>query len=111
MSRYTENDLRKDVEYMNDELKKSGSEWLLQVAPRNGYCGVDAVVPWDGRSKNVEVGTPRECWGAANRWQIDECRRQKAMALSRSLTNLHATLRTKKQLAAYEEVKKHVPQL
>lgn len=66
--RYTEKALTTDVKEMNEALAHTG--FFLRVNPRNGMCGVDLYRKDANRSggvcvRNIELGTPRECYNAA----------------------------------------------
>lgn len=73
MSRYTTKSLEHDVLTMNDTLADAGSDIHFEVSPRNGSCAIDQCET--GNYRNLEVGSPRECYQAANRVVIRECQR------------------------------------
>lgn len=74
-NRYTEHDLKLDVDKLNLALKASGSSHSLSVNPRNGYCAVDVHKAVDGRIRNLrmlEAGSPKVCHNACVDFSDDE---------------------------------------
>lgn len=67
--RYTEKALQADIRELNETLKPSG--YFLRVDSRNGYTAIDEYRADSTKAsgaacvRNIECGTPRECWDAA----------------------------------------------
>lgn len=68
-TRYTIKDLRADIAELNKTLKPTG--YYLDVECRNGYTGLDEYrvstdpAKRDCCVRNIECGSPRDCWEAA----------------------------------------------
>jgi hypothetical protein len=75
-SRYTVKDLRADIAEMNKTLMPSG--YYLGVECRNGYTGLDEYrvstdpAKRDTCVRNIECGSPRDCWDAARMYSPRE---------------------------------------
>lgn len=69
MNRYTRNMLEQDLQTINQKISSTG--YYLAAQGRNGYTGIDeyqgdASEGTAGRCiRNIECGTPRQCFEAA----------------------------------------------
>lgn len=68
-SRYTMQALRADIKDLNETLKPTG--YYLSADSRNGYTALDEYrvskdpAKRDTCVRNIECGSPRDCWDAA----------------------------------------------
>lgn len=69
--RFTEKKCAVFVEDLNERLAAGGSDWRMEVSPRNGYCAIDIykhsvrsskpTPGWSCVERNLETGSPRKC--------------------------------------------------
>ena len=72
MKRYTGKSLEKDVEGFNAQLGAIGDTYRFSVQYRYGYAAVELATPEQlahhCHQRNLEIGSPRECLAACNRY-------------------------------------------
>lgn len=80
-TRYTEKALCQDIKEINATL--AGTGYFLRVNPRNGMCAVDLHRVTDSKVnsvcvRNIQLGSPRECYNASVDYQTDALADHKA---------------------------------
>ena len=74
--RYTSKCLESDLADLNKTLENKGSEWRLLYGSRYNWSAVDLCTVDQLKrhccQRNLELGTPRECLAAAQRFVLSE---------------------------------------